>query len=86
MRNRLIALMIFGGLLTVGTLPAASAAPIAGATAAAAVGTADPAIQQVYWWRGRVYPYYYRGRGWPYYWGGRYYARRGWRNGRWYYY
>jgi len=86
MRNRLIAVMIFGGLLAVGTAPGASAAPIGRAAAALAVGTPDPAVQQVYWWRGRYYPYYWGGRYYPYYWGGRYYARRNWRYGRWYYY
>jgi hypothetical protein len=86
MRNRLIALAIFGGLLTVAAGPGASAAPVVGATAAITIGTSGPAVEQVYWWRGRAYPYGWRGRGWRYYQGGRYYSNRGWRNGRWYYY
>jgi hypothetical protein len=86
MRNHLIAMVIFGGLLTVAAAPGASAAPVPGATAGIAVGTSGPAVEQVYWWRGRAYPYYWGGRGWRYYWGGRYYANRGWRHGRWYYY
>ena len=95
MRKFLIALAIAGGLAGLGSVTAASAAPASGAATVGAA-TSDPAVEQVYWWRGRWVagpwrpragcPYWNGGRCWAYAWGGRYWGHRAWRGGVWVYY
>ena len=75
MRKRLVTSIALAGLFLASLVQRTIAAPIA--PPAAVTALQEPPLEQVYYYHGRYYPYHYNSR---------YYARRVWRHGHWYYY